>query len=313
MKKITLFLGLLICTTLAFTQTNPCVTIESHGFLTITKDGNDNCTSKVYVNAIGDFSSQKGLRIQVYIGSIASTPIADDCFVVSKNSPSSIYVTSAFTAPCNAAITYVISRTTASSGNCTGGDCGPTITVDGGPGVLLPIKMNGFYAKRKNTSVGLTWQTETELNAKEFIVQRKVGNDFIDVATIRASNASTGSSYVYNDINSFKGISQYRLKLVDQDGAVSYSEIRTVKGTASANDFTVFPNPSAGNAKVTIADISEPTDVQLIDNSGRILKVISMNNSNTADFNNLQKGMYMIRIINKNSGEALTKKLTVVN
>ena len=313
MKKITLFLGLFICTTLAFSQTIPCITIEGHGFLTISNDGNNNCTSKVFVRGIGDFSAPKGLRIQVYIGSVAGTPIADNCFIVPKNSTSSIYESSAFTVPCNAAIIYVISRTTASSGDCTGGECGPTVTVEGSPVVLLPIKMNGFYAKRKNASVGLTWQTEAETNAKEFVIQRKVGNDFIDVATITASNASTGGSYVYNDINSFKGISQYRLKLVDQDGAFKYSEIRTVKGTSAANDFTVFPNPSAGNAKVTIADISEPTDVQLIDNSGRILKVVSMNNSNTADFNNLQKGMYMIRIINKNSGETLTKKLNVVN
>jgi hypothetical protein len=310
MKKITLFLGLLITTTLAFSQENPCPTVISHGIATISSSGNT-CTSKVYANAKGDISAQKGLSIQVYVGNEAiGTPLTEICFVVPKNSPESVYETNTFVGACDATYTYVITRYTASNGSCGGGTCGITITVNGGP---LPIKMSGFYAKRKNSSVGLNWQTETEINSKEFIVQRKVGNDFIDVATIAASNSTRGGSYIYNDVNNFKGVSQYRLKLIDLDGTFSYSEIRTVKGTAAANDFTVFPNPSAGNAKVTITDISEPTDVQLIDNSGRILKVVSMNNSNTADFNNLQKGMYMIRILNKNSGETLTKKLNVVN
>jgi hypothetical protein len=310
MKKITLFLGLIICTTLAFSQENPCPNILSHGFSTITNDGSNNCTAKVYAYASGDIAAQKGLRIQVYLGSVTGTLLADMCFVVPANSTSNYYETGAFAAPCNATIVYVITRYTASNGSCGGGQCGVTITVDGGP---LPIRMSAFYAKRKNASVGLSWTTESETNAKEFILQRKTGNTFVDVATIAASNRASGSSYTYNDVNNSKGVSQYRLKMVDLDNAFRYSEIRTVKGTSTANDFTIFPNPSTGNAKVTISDISEPTDVQLIDNSGRILKVVSMNNSNTADFNNIQKGMYMIRIINKTSGETLTKKLNVVN
>ncbi len=60
MKKITLFLGLLICATLAFSQENPCPNILSHGFTTITNDGSNNCTAKVFTNASGDIAAQKG-------------------------------------------------------------------------------------------------------------------------------------------------------------------------------------------------------------------------------------------------------------
>ncbi len=310
MKKITLFLGLLICTTLAFSQETPCPTIISYGFATVDNLGNNNCTAKVYVNASGDISAQKGLRIQVYIGSATGTLLADVCFTVPANTASNYYETPVFSAPCDATIVFVLTRYTASNGSCGGGSCGTVVTIDGGP---LPMRMTAFYAKRKSATVGLSWITDAEVNAKEFIVQRKTGNDFIDVATVAASNRADGGSYNFSDVNSFRGVSQYRLKLIDQNGSFRFSDIRTVKGTAAANDFTIFPNPSSGNAKVTITDISEPTDVQLIDNSGRILKVVSMNNSNTADLNNLQKGMYMIRIINKNSGESLTKKLNVVN
>jgi hypothetical protein len=194
------------------------------------------------------------------------------------------------------------------AGAFNGNTC--TVPTTGGP---LPVKLTDFYAKRNSSVVALSWKTETEVNAASFILQRKTGTDFVDVATIKATNDVSGSQYTYTDVNASKTVSQYRLKFIDKDGSYSLSEIRTVKGTLSVSDFTVYPNPSTGNAKVTVADISEPTDIQLIDNSGRVLKNIPMNNSNSVNIDNLKNGIYMIRITNKNSGENLTKKITVVN
>ena len=130
---------------------------------------------------------------------------------------------------------------------------------------------------------------------------------------MKAGNQVTGGTYSFIDKNSFKDISQYRLKMIDLDGSFTISDIRTVKGISTVSDFAVFPNPSSGNSKITVADIAEPTDVQVLDNSGRILKTIPMNYCNSVDIYNLLKGMYLIRIVNKNSGESITKKLTVIN
>ncbi|HMJ47663.1 MAG TPA: T9SS type A sorting domain-containing protein [Ferruginibacter sp.] len=188
---------------------------------------------------------------------------------------------------------------------------GSVCQVDGGG--PAPVKLSSFFVNRKGGAVAISWKSETEINSKEYIIQRKIGSDWVDIATVASANRENGNSYFYSDNNSSKGTSQYRLKMVDFDAVYSNSEIRTVKGNGSVSDFTVFPNPSAGNAKVTVSDISEPTDVQLIDNSGRVLKTVSMNNNSSVELNNLQKGMYMIRLVNKASGDAVTKKLTVVN
>ncbi|MEO7562459.1 MAG: T9SS type A sorting domain-containing protein [Ferruginibacter sp.] len=188
-----------------------------------------------------------------------------------------------------------------------------TCFVPGPGGGPLPVKLSSFYARRNNNNVGLSWKTESEINSKEFVLERRTGNSFTTVATIAAANKSTGSSYSYSDNNLNKGVSLYRLKIIDLDGSFSYSSISAVRGTSSTADFTIFPNPSNGNAKVTISDISEPTDVQLLDLSGRVIKKISLTNTNTVNLNSLQKGMYMIRITNKTSGECSTQKLSVVN
>ncbi len=308
MKKITLLLCLLAINIIAFSQNVPCPDIQSHGFANITTVGST-CTSKVYAFATGDIAANKSLNIKVYIGNaVTGTLIADNCFLVPGGSASTVYETSAFSAPCSATITYVLARST--NAVCGGTTCGTTITIDGGP---LPINLTSFFAKRTNGKVSISWKTASEINAKSFVIQRNSGSGFIDIATISAGNNINGSSYFYTDNNNNKTVSQYRIKMLDIDGSFKNSDTRIVKGNADFSDFTVFPNPSNGNTKVSITDISDPTDVQLIDNTGRMLKTVSLNNTNTIEFNNLNNGTYIIRIINKNSGESSTKKLSVIN
>lgn len=309
MKKITLVLCSFAISLLAISQANPCPDVQSSGFTPISSVGNT-CTSSVFVNATGDVAANKSLRITVYIGNAASGIIvADSCYLVPGGSASTIYVSPQFSAPCDATITYVIGRST--NANCGGSVCGQTITVDAGP---LPIALISFFATRSNGAVNLSWNTASESNAQAFIIQRSAGEAFVDIATVPAKNVVTGSHYSFTDkSNSSKVVSQYRLKMVDIDGSFKNSEIKVVKGSGAAVNFSLYPNPSNGSAKVSISDLSGPTDVQLIDNTGRVLKSILLTNTNSVNYNNLQNGMYMIRIVNKTTGETLTKKLTVRN
>lgn len=297
MKKNVLFLLALTMSTFSYAQN--CIVVTSAAF---TNPSNDNTTWNLNLNYTAN--GNKNLEILVYCG---TTVVLNTCLDV-NGSGSKTYTNII----CNNGFANLSAKFTPHTGGCGSAACGPTqiLPPDGGP---LPILVSSFYAKRSNSTVTLSWQTESEINAKEFVLQKKTDNGFIDIASIPAKNAATGAQYSYTDNNNSKGTSQYRLKLVDNDASFKYSEIRTVKGLSAASDFVIFPNPSKGDAKVTIADISEPTTVQLIDNNGRILKNVSMNNSNTISFNGLQTGLYMVRIINNNSGESLTKKLNVVN
>ncbi|MEO6541403.1 MAG: T9SS type A sorting domain-containing protein [Ferruginibacter sp.] len=190
---------------------------------------------------------------------------------------------------------------------------GRICTVPDGSGGPVPIIINSFFAKRNGNGVTLNWSSSTEINAKEFIIERNTGNGFVAVGTVAATNNGGGSSYSFFDNNNSKVISQYRLKLVDLDASFKLSEIKAVKGTAAVSDFTVYPNPSVGYAKISITDISEATNVEVIDNAGRIVRSIELKTGNTVEVNNLQSGIYLVRIINKATGDAVTKKLTVTN
>ncbi len=178
----------------------------------------------------------------------------------------------------------------------------------------LPVKISAFNAQRADNKVNLNWVSEIEINSDRYVIQRKLANeaDFKDIATVASANASNGSKYNYVDFNSSNGISQYRLKMIDLDAKFEYSPIKTVKGAGSTVEFTVYPNPSYGAAKVQVTDVQEGMKVQLIDNTGRILRNINMKTSNTVDINGLQNGMYILRVTNEETGATESKRLTVI-
>jgi hypothetical protein len=183
---------------------------------------------------------------------------------------------------------------------------------EGGP---LPINLNSFSVGRTGSAVALNWKTEAEISAMNFEVQRSYDNmSFKTIATVAATvNGSSTKSYSYVDnSNTSNATSFYRLKIVKQS-ETSYSDIKTVKGISAKAAFTIFPNPAVSNSKITITDISEPTRVQLLDNSGRLVKTLMLNNTNTVELSGLQKGAYMIRLIGSVSGTTEIRKLTVIN
>ena len=197
---------------------------------------------------------------------------------------------------------------------CVQGDTKYVIDIlpEGGP---LPVNISSFLVGRTNSAVTLSWKTEIEMSGN-FEVQRSFDNSsFQTIATVAgAVNGGSTKSYTYVDnTNTSKSMSFYKLKIVKQSGEISYSDIKTVKGLAGKTEFVIFPNPSVGNAKITISDLSEPTRIQILDNSGRLIKSLMSSNTNSVELNGLLKGAYMVRIIGSVSGNTDVRKLTVIN
>ncbi|XZF12659.1 T9SS type A sorting domain-containing protein [Chitinophagaceae bacterium MMS25-I14] len=179
-------------------------------------------------------------------------------------------------------------------------------------GIVLGITLKNFYAQRKDKhTVALSWQTASEKDMKEFVVERGEGDGFISAGIVPATNKSSGSSYTFNDFNSSAGSVYYRLKTVDNDGSASYSDIIQVKSAAWAGDFSVYPNPATGTTVITVKDISVPATLQVIDNVGRLIETIAVSSS-TVQLSGLEEGLYLVRVINGTTGEGATKTLVVV-
>ena len=113
---------------------------------------------------------------------------------------------------------------------------------------LLPVKLNEFTGKPVNGQVQLNWQTGTEINSKDFVVEKSVdGISFTTAGTVSAAgNAAIPVNYACTDKNPASGKNYYRLKLIDKDGATDYSNVITVTiaSASTTTTISVYPNPA---------------------------------------------------------------------
>ena len=101
--------------------------------------------------------------------------------------------------------------------------------------------------------------------------------------------------------------------MIDKDGAVRYTEAKTVKGMSVVNiDVSLYPNPVAKGSQANIANLKEASSIQIVDYSGRIINSSTTGNGSSFALPYLQKGNYFIKITGNESKSSTVKKLTVI-
>jgi hypothetical protein len=115
-------------------------------------------------------------------------------------------------------------------------------------GCLLPLTQLNFTAELNGKAVQLHWATATEINTKNFVVQRSIDAvHFENIGIVKASGNSTRKTfYQFTDAGSLNaGVKKlyYRLQMIDKDGRFTYSKVAIVE---ILNDkvFVVYPNPA---------------------------------------------------------------------
>jgi hypothetical protein len=182
----------------------------------------------------------------------------------------------------------------------------------------LPVNLKSFTATRANSSiVNLKWETAQEENSKGFDVQRKLANgswQSVSFVETKATNGNSNSPLIYEfaDLNNSKGISQYRLRQLDVDGKQSYSLIRSVRGEGQKGKTIVYPNPSGdGKVNIVFEDVKGVRDISVTDMSGRMIKQMKGVTNNNIKIDNLNAGMYTVRVLNVETGEQVVEKFVV--
>lgn len=114
----------------------------------------------------------------------------------------------------------------------------------------LPITLVYFNAAVNNKQVVTSWQTVFENNSSHFEVWRSQnGRQFENIGSVAAAgNSNTTLDYTLTDANPYPGISYYRLKGIDKDGAFKWSSIEKVNldgGQIFFSVLTLLPAISA--------------------------------------------------------------------
>ncbi|RPD45154.1 T9SS type A sorting domain-containing protein [Paracnuella aquatica] len=197
------------------------------------------------------------------------------------------------------------------------------ITVQGFPlegceEATLPVKFKTFNVQRDNQKkqqINLSWETAMEQNNAGFQIQRKVGNNWETIAYIpsKAPNGNSNSAirYQYADNNTFQAVSQYRLQQEDLDGALAYSDVKSVRGIGHVGTLLIYPNPSE-SGQINLL-FSEPgtREVLVSDLSGRIVKQYREVSSTLLTIDGLAGGFYTVKIIDRKTGAVTVEKVVV--
>ncbi len=310
MKRILLsFLLFLSFGSFVIAQEMPCPTVTGIRVNNAgDPDNNGICDATVSFEGTGDVQSQKGTQVEVFCNGIS---ILKQCFMIPKSGPTTTYTTGIFSCPCSAPLTIVVTRFTASNGECQGGTCSNTIEFSPSP---LPVKFKTLTAFRSKEKVAVKWETASESNNKGFNVQRKTKAEWENIAFIFSAaqdgNSNADLSYSFSEINNTNGLSQYRIQQVDIDNRTSYSDIRAVKGEGALIKLLVYPNPSNDGKINVVFEDQSAKNVVVRDMSGRMIKQFR-NVVNNLPIENLQSGMYSIQVTDLSTAAVSVEKVII--
>ena len=136
----------------------------------------------------------------------------------------------------------------------------------------LPVELVSFSAEKKERFVNLSWKTASELNNDFFEVQRSDdGSNWEVIGTVDGAGTTTQSQeYSFQD-HDFQttNLVYYRLRQVEFDGSIEYSEIRSVQ-LGSVN-WTLAPNPAKDFTTIRATEPLSADAIQIYDFTGRLL------------------------------------------
>ncbi|HYK57107.1 MAG TPA: T9SS type A sorting domain-containing protein, partial [Flavisolibacter sp.] len=174
-----------------------------------------------------------------------------------------------------------------------------------------------FQIRRSNATVQIAWQTSRERNSRGFEIERKTGNESWTTIAYVASLAPAGNSnealkYLYGDNGLPAGNVQYRLKQMDMNGRTTYSSVQTPDNSGLVDKVVVYPNPNPdGRVNVAFGRVNSLRDVQVLDINGQLIQQWLSVNNISQQINDLQRGNYIVRVIDRQTGIVSSEKIIV--
>ncbi|MBL7997903.1 MAG: right-handed parallel beta-helix repeat-containing protein [Candidatus Kapabacteria bacterium] len=192
--------------------------------------------------------------------------------------------------------------------------------IERNSGSVLPVELLAFDAKRSGNAVAVTWETASEKDLSHFDVERSTvsekGNSvYAPVATVSPKGGAAVTQYETMDRSASSSVSySYRLKMVDLDGTVKYSQ-EVLVGGESRSSLTVSPNPAITEATVTLnLGGSGEVELTVVDVNGRVVLEMGKGELSgttvTVDTRELPSGSYTV--VAKQGGVVTTASLRVV-
>jgi hypothetical protein len=193
------------------------------------------------------------------------------------------------------------------------------------------VHLLDFTATKASTGAQINWKTENEQNYTRFTVERSI-DDGATFDALTAFASGIQGTYKYLDINPPAGVDQYRLKIADLNGTVSYSNVVTLVygnlSNAAVSNISIYPNPAGSTINLAIKSTSglaaaqalssspgvnqtggaQSYSIKIINITGAVVKTATSSQPTWQDnVDTLKPGTYFIQVVNNSNNSTVGK------
>ncbi len=177
----------------------------------------------------------------------------------------------------------------------------PTITLPANCSFLglapLPVKLESFTGKlNSDKTVTLQWKVALQQGIQEYIIEESAdGVNYSYLGTVPSSNTDN-ATYNFIDQQVVTGSNYYRLKTVEQDGKIAYSDVIIVN-LKSGIKVNVYPNPVTDKLTVQQFGGMHYTTATLSDGQGKVIQQVKLTSlSQSISMTTYASGFYFIKL-----------------
>lgn len=168
----------------------------------------------------------------------------------------------------------------------------------------LPLTFTSLKAFQRNNSVSINWTTASETGVEQYDIEKSVtGNNFSKITDIKANNTAI-NNYQWVDAVPSEGYNYYRIKAINIDGKINYSDVVKLYFGNENPRINIYPNPATIN-NLNLRMISQPPgiyEVRLMNSFGQIFMIKTIQYAggstieNISPEKNIPKGFYQLEI-----------------
>jgi len=179
----------------------------------------------------------------------------------------------------------------------------------------VPVEIISFdvILNSDQKEISLDWIVGQEINVDKYIIQKSFDTDTWDeIGEVAATNSNSHRQLNYSDTDLYiKDYNYYyRIKVVDLDGSIAYSDIQSVYLDSKATQQTVsfYPNPfTSGFYMETNGSQDFKSEITVTDFKGNVVQLIpssQINKDTYIDMESFPDGVYIISYIDAKGKKA---------
>jgi len=174
------------------------------------------------------------------------------------------------------------------------------------PGVVLPVSFTSVKAYLQDKNINVEWKVENEMNVKQYEVEKSTNGSQFTTLAIKAATANGGRPAIYAsaDISPAGGYNYYRIKSVDINGKIAYTNVVKVLMGSTKTSIAIYPNPIMDGMihLHLINQVGGKYGIRLMNTTGQVIVSKQINHEEGTsteliewDFN-LARGIYKIEV-----------------